>query len=205
MSRKNEKMIVQGYYSDNSLGSIEMEQPYSDTTAGIHYGMPVTGTNFLQMLERFRQAPSSANPPFRNLWWVEFSKASIFRILAQEECEYVRMYFVIPDATKNEVSLALHGVDSAHNTIHKEGLLELCQSMQGLAGPFNDPDLLQNLTNQIPAIEEKGNGGTGFPLSDAKNVKSMDDFYTELEKDNLNFNQLSLCQFVEKFLVFADK
>lgn len=205
MSRKNETMTVQGYYSDNIIRPIKMEQPYSDTTTGLHYGMPVTGTSFLQMLDRFRQRSTSGDPAFRNLWWVEFSKASIFRILAQEECEYVRMYFVIPDATKDEASLALHGIDSAHNTIHKDGLLELCESMQDITRPFNEPDLLQRLTNQLPATEEKGNGGRGFPLINEKNVKSMNDFYTEQEKVIPNFNQLSLCQFVENFLAFADK
>ncbi|MEO8568327.1 MAG: hypothetical protein ABI419_04310 [Ginsengibacter sp.] len=206
MNRNNEIMTVKGYYSDNSLKPIDQEQPFSDCVVPRHYGMPITPCAFLEMLYRFRDSPTAGQDPFKNVWWVEFSKASIFRILAQEECDYIRFYFAIPDAEKDEASLLLHGVDHDHKTIKAEILLDVSEKMnqQTAAHPgekLNESTILNSLASPAPPTEEKGNGGFGFPINGEKNVKSMSDFLESAGP----FAEMDIHNFTKEFFAYADK
>ena len=209
MSQKNQTMTVQGYNGNSELQPIDQEQPFSDCDDNKHYGMPITACAFWEMLDRFRNTATAKEETFKNLWWVQFSKASILRIIAQEQCDYIRFYFAIPDATNNKVSLMLQGIGSDLKTIKHDVLLEVAKKMEDQNNISNDQldemKLLKSLTKLSPATEEKGNGGHKTSFTGEKNVKSIDDFY-KWQKDNGKSDlTMDLATFAKDFLEYVDK
>jgi hypothetical protein len=177
MSRKNETMTVRGYDLNLTLSDIKREQPRSDI-AKRHYGMPVTTPAFLRMLHRFwLTVINGTNPNFEDVWYVEFSKASLFRILAQEDCEFVRMYFVIPEAGVKEASIGLEGIDGVGLPISLQAILDIADGMNETTTEdieISTATRPTGLTSTPPAHEEKGNGGP--PFIGINNVESIKDF-----------------------------
>lgn len=208
MGRKNQTMTVQGYSGKNRK-AIKQEQCFSDDNNPKSYGMPITPCTFWDMLNNFRRSTIPETDQFEGLAWVEFSKASIFRILSQENCDYVRFYFVIPDLDINKASLAMQGVDSDGKTIKKDTIHEVAVKME--SSEFNpdnirDEDaLLESLSELPPPMEEKGNGGDEAPLTENKNVQSINDFYAEMKEKGLNFSDMDLATFAKEFLEYADR
>lgn len=209
MNRKNEIMTVRGF--DTTCASpidLQQEQPFSDSTTGKHFGMPITPSAFCEMLGRFRNSSTAQGQTFKDLWWVQFSKASLFRVLAQEECDYVRFYFAIPDADEKKASLCLQGIDSNGKTI-KRGVLEdvskkMTDPVFNPSGKLDEPALLNSLSTRPPSTEEKGNGGHGTSLTGDKNLKSIGDFY-QWQKDNGKPHMdMDLATFIKDFLEYAD-
>ena len=196
MNRKNEIMTLKGFNTTSANPTdLQQEQPFSDCTTAEHFGMPITPAVFCEMLSAFRNSPAAGDDTFKNLWWVEFSKASIFRVLAQEECDYVRFYFVIPDPEKKKASLSLQGINSKRETIKRDVIVEASKKMADSAYIINnqldETALLDSLASKPPAIEEKGNGGAGSSLLGDGNVKSINDFY-KWQKDNGKHNITSI-------------
>jgi hypothetical protein len=187
MSSQNETMTLRGFDIDTQLCDLKRDQPFSDMSTGKHYGMPISTCKFLEMLFRFWVGnPHRPDNPFKDVWWVNFSKASIFRILAQEDCEYIRFYFAIPEEGINEASLALEGVDANHNPINLPQILAVAGTMTG--EDDQDPEspgagiTILQLTDGTnpPNNEEKGNGGP--PLEDnLRNISSLIEFTTTFE------------------------
>ena len=82
---------------------------YSDARpTAKQYGMRITVDAFHQLLKGALQAQAAQTKPA--VRYVEFSKASIFRVLGQPGCEYIRFYFVHPE--ENKMSLVLEGLDA---------------------------------------------------------------------------------------------
>ena len=201
MSSKNETMKLRGYDATTNLCDLQRDQPFSNVGTGKHFGMPVSTTKFLQMLFRFwtGNRPGADNP-FADVWWVNFSKASLFRILAQENVEYVRFYFAIPEAGVNEASLALEGIKADGSPAKLTQILAVANTMTG----NGDEDIESSQGGNIMALtgegppadnEEKGNGGP--PLAgDARNISSFKEFtekmeqrFTEKELDGKTFKE----------------
>src|ERR1700740_3074606 len=87
---------------DKKCSSLPCEQPYSTPGGGnkTHHGMPITAEAAYNIVWLFYKKVTMGEPttsPLKDILWVEFSKASLFRIMAQETCDYVRFYFGVPD------------------------------------------------------------------------------------------------------------
>ena len=155
---KNEKMVLQGF-GETGRRSIDQDQPYSDLTTNKHYGMPITPGIFWKMVDRFRTSPSGGTEEFKNLWWVEFSKASLLRVLSQEGCEYFYFFYVVPEEKEKEASLAVMGADKNHRPIKRDLLLEVAKQMTAHAQqktPENqiEETIMANLADRTAALEE---------------------------------------------------
>jgi hypothetical protein len=190
MSSKNEIMKLRGFDQDTTLCEIQREQPFSDISNGKHFGMPISTCKFLQMLFRFwlGNKPGAENP-FADVWWVNFSKASLFRILAQEDVEYVRFYFAIPEAGINEASLALEGIKTDGSPVKLTQILAVANTMSGAddvdpESPGNDIMALTGGTPP-PNNEEKGNGGPPIQ-GNIRDISSLKEFFDTLEQDFAN-------------------
>ena len=208
MERKNETMTVQGY-SGKRKKAIKQEQSFSDCNNSKTFGMPITACTYWEMLKNFKNAPVSRSPEFKGLSWVEFSKASIFRILAQENCDFIRFYFVIPDLDTNKASLMMQAVDSNGVTINKQTLIDVAAIMDNpeyLRNNERDEDaILQTLKKLDPSLEEKGNGGNDAPWVEEKNIQSINDFYNEMDKKGSPFVGMDLPTFAKEFLAYTDR
>ncbi len=182
--------------------TISAEQPYSGKT-GNHYGMPITQVAGILMKYAFRDqviTPSKPETPFHNLAWVEFSKASIFRILAQEGCEFVRFYFAIPNAGSNQASLSLEGIGSDKAPIKQDTITNITLELdkQIAANKIDENAILSKLdVHTIPLNEEKGNGGN--PLRGSESVKFMSDFIL----NNKELGTLKVSDFIKMFYKYA--
>lgn len=130
--------------------------PYADgNPKGKQYGMRITVNAFHQLLMGALRANEGQKKP--GLRFVEFSKASIFRVLGQPGCEYIRFYFVYPE--KNKMSLVLEGLDAAGQA------LKLDSHVMKLAAA----DGARAVQAEDPVYEEVGNGAevSGDLASDA--------------------------------------
>ncbi|MGN7823553.1 hypothetical protein ACTJJB_25755 [Chitinophaga sp. 22536] len=154
----SDKMMVSGYtannqgYLDNTTIPIDSHMPFTgDPTT---YGMPVTVSAYFGMLFHFYNYLSKhpeVKEFFQGRYSVEFSKASLFRLLGQPGCEFVRFHFVIPE-NNEKISLMAEGLDANHVNIGFPVLLEKAKA--GVLDP----------TPADPGIEERGNGGEDEPL-----------------------------------------
>ncbi|MDO3627582.1 hypothetical protein [Mucilaginibacter sp. BT774] len=203
---KNQIMKLKGYDKDSTLCELQRDQPFSDLTDGKHFGMPISTCKFLQMLYLFwLQNKPTADNPFKDVWWVNFSKASIFRILAQEDCEYIRFYFAIPDKDFFQASLALEGIKSDGSPIKLTEILAVANTMTGKddvdrESPGKDVFAVTSGA-ATPSNEEKGNGGP--PLENQiPNISSLKMFADQLEKD---LSQKTFKQFIAEYYLHAQK
>jgi hypothetical protein len=169
----NEKMTLRGFKWDgtalsNVCEDIIRAQPFSDTSGATtpkHYGMPIDRPAAKGMIgEFYRQFGSGAVSAFKDVKMVDFSKASIFRILSQEGCEYIRFFFCIADVSTNKASLVMEGLDSNLQPIGGKGLSVIDSEDSG------DVD---------GQYEEKGNGENGDGNG---NVVSLYAEWTALKK-----------------------
>ncbi|TWF35384.1 hypothetical protein FHW36_109174 [Chitinophaga polysaccharea] len=148
----SDQMSFAGYGCDDqghlnpSTEQLDYRMPFTDAVQT--FGMPITVAAYFGMLNNFYKQ-LIANPEllqfFNGTFFVDFSKASLLRILSQEGCEFVRFHFAIPEAN-NKISLVAEG-------------LTLSQDQVGY------PQLLAKATTNTmvhdaidPKIEERGNG-----------------------------------------------
>ena len=75
---------------------VDSEIPFTES-ADKHFGMPITVDAFHKLLFDFVKNYADEKP--FDIQYVEFSKASIFRILSQPGCEFIRFYFAFPEKT----------------------------------------------------------------------------------------------------------
>jgi hypothetical protein len=115
------------------------------------YGMPVTVAAFFGMLNNFYLLLAS-NPSlaqlFQGVFSVDFSKASLLRVLSQEGCEYVRFHFAVPEAD-GKMSLLAEGLDVNGMQVGYQQLLQKA----------TDNNMVHDTDD--PKIEERGNGKRG--------------------------------------------
>ncbi|SEW49902.1 hypothetical protein [Chitinophaga arvensicola] len=112
------------------------------------YGMPITVAAYFGMLNNFYKfliANPELIPLFQGSYSVDFSKASLMRILSQEGCEYVRFHFAIPEED-NKLSLVAEGLTSELGQV---GYAQLLQKV-------TDNNMLH--AGGDPKVEERGNG-----------------------------------------------
>ncbi|MBC9929041.1 hypothetical protein [Chitinophaga qingshengii] len=149
----SDKMMVSGYtandqgYLQDTTIPIDSHMPFTGDPKT--YGMPVTVSAFYGMMYHFYKyldTHPEVKAFFQKVYSVEFSKASLFRLLSQPGCEYVRFNFVIPEAD-DKISLMGQGLDANHKSIGFDVLLEKAQSGKLYDGPGD------------PNAEERGNGG----------------------------------------------
>ena len=140
-----------------------------------NFGMPITKTAFLKMLEYFLELYSS-NKAF-DVKYVDFSKASLFRILCQEGCEYIRLYFGLPAPGK--LSLVLEGLTSDHKPLQFDKLLKDVQEMKVTDDPAD------------PYFEERGNGEdeTAYSILKALETILQQQGRLPIADNKDNFNQ----------------
>jgi hypothetical protein len=204
MSTQNETMILRGFFHEKTkpksetLCNLKREEPFSAPSKnGKHYGMPISTYKFLYMLYHFwLQIALKKKNPFKDVWWVDFSKASLFRILAQKDCEYIRFYLAIPGNDKdisdaNNASLALEGLDCNGKTIKHDLIVKIASTMNGQSdddpeAPHSDEKFITELTNgdSLANNEEKGNGGSGNNKNNNnsnqdKNIQTLSAFIGE--------------------------
>jgi hypothetical protein len=159
----NEKINLSGFGWDKTHGCLNKSpqpipstEPYSDYGTQ-HFGMPITVEAFSQMISKFAGTVSGGNAPtsilFKDILCVDFSKSSIFRILSQENCEFVRFYFCIPE-DNGRISLVLEGLNTSSKPIKLEQVKDALQSLKA-----NQPRQLDVYSD--PNYEERGNGGIG--------------------------------------------
>ncbi|PSL43885.1 hypothetical protein CLV51_107197 [Chitinophaga niastensis] len=118
------------------------------------FGMPITFAAYLGMLNNFYTMLLN-NPAaleiFQGIFSIDFSKASLLRILSQPGCEFIRFYFAIPEANQ-KLSLLAEGIDIFGAQIGYDQLLTKATTN----------DMVHSSSD--PSIEERGNGGGGGPL-----------------------------------------
>lgn len=119
--------------------------PYAEAKPkGKQFGMRITVHAFHQLLQNALQTNAEQKQP--GLRFVEFSKASLFRVLSQPGCEYIRFYFVYPE--KDRMSLVLEGLDADQQALKLEShVLKMATGSKGRRADADDP-----------AYEEIGNG-----------------------------------------------
>lgn len=129
--------------------------PYADAKPkGKQYGMRITVEAFHQLLKGALKAQTNQKAP--TVRYVEFSKASIFRVLSQPGCEYIRFYFVYPE--KNKMSLVLEGLDENRQALKLQShVMKMAAGAKARAAEEDDP-----------VYEERGNNDeTGGDDGDA--------------------------------------
>jgi hypothetical protein len=140
----------EGYLKPGSE-QLDYNMPFTDSSKET-YGMPVTVGAFFGMLNNFylflANNPAVAKS-FQDVYSVDFSKASLFRILSQQGCEYVRFHFAIPEPDQR-FSLVAQGLDANQEMI---GVAQLMQKATDNRVFDTDPD--------DPTAEERGNGRGG--------------------------------------------
>lgn len=118
--------------------------PFSDADGGKqHYGMRITPEAYVNLVKQFADEYGGASP--FEIVSVTFSKASLFRVLSQPDCEYVRFHFAFPEKAK--LSLILEGVGKDLVRLRNDLVMEV----------VNNDQRSQN--SEDPDYEEKGNGG----------------------------------------------
>ncbi|WP_339071648.1 hypothetical protein [Chitinophaga sp. 180180018-3] len=135
----------QGYLNPNTQ-QLDYNMPFTGDPGTT--GMPVTVGAFFGMLNNFFKLlvdnPQYA-PAFQGRFYVDFSKASLFRILSQSGCEFVRFHFAVPNAD-SKISLVAHGLTADKEILGYDQLLAKATN-NDMTPAFLDP-----------AIEERGNG-----------------------------------------------
>jgi hypothetical protein len=151
----SDQMSLTGY-GCNELGHLNPTPEQLDyhmpfTGGDDTFGMPVTFAAYLGMLNNFYKLLLS-NPAafeiFQGIFMVDFSKASLLRILSQEGCEFVRFHFAIPEGDQ-KLSLLAEGLTLLGDQIGYDQMLSKATS-NNMAHDMRDPKL-----------EERGNGGGG--------------------------------------------
>ncbi|RQO65297.1 hypothetical protein DBR43_31115 [Pedobacter sp. KBW06] len=205
MNRPNELMTMKGFDLQGRKRDLTLEQPFSNTDDK-HYGMPITPCAALEMIRRFKeQMEQNPHDLFANVYWVEFSKASIFRMLSYENCEYIRFYLAIPEVDGKDASLSLECINASKEVIGEKALLEIAGKMEShivsqSQEPFNEDSVYKEFNNELPPKEEKGNGGKGF--LETTNVKSMRDFF---DKKSEELSQGTFVEFLTAFYKHAEE
>lgn len=138
----------------------EYSVPYAEAKPkGKQYGMRITVDAFHRLLQGALQTHAEQKRP--GLRFVEFSKASLFRVLSQPGCEYVRFYFVYPE--KNKMSLVLEGVDANLKALKFDSHVMKMAAVGGARAVEADD----------PVYEEKGNNeSSGIGNEEAATVSA---------------------------------
>jgi len=198
----NKEMKLTGFNSVSKSCSITRDQPFSDMpSSDIHYGMPITAKAFWNMVHRFWDEMNKPHPGpgnvFKDVYWVEFSKASLFRILAQEECDYIRFFLAIPEQDVDEASLALYGLKSDLTPVKFKELDDVATRIG--REPNADDETVERRTDlsRAAATEEKGNKGKPLREDGRRNINSMKEFF-DSNKDRWHGN-IDFAEFVVEF------
>ncbi|NSL86828.1 hypothetical protein [Chitinophaga solisilvae] len=146
-------MTLTGYtanaqgFLENTTVPIDGHMPF--TNAPSTSGMPVTVSGYFGMLYNFYKLlfeHPDLSKYFQGVYYVEFSKASLFRLLSQEGCEFVRFHYAVPDADL-KITLMAEGVRMDGKSVGYETLLAKATAGNLATGPGD------------PGVEERGNGG----------------------------------------------
>jgi hypothetical protein len=204
----SEKMTLRGFEWDEKNQSISTkctdlpyDQPYSTIKKKkSHHGMPITGVAASKIFNKFFDKVTKKLPktsPLKDINWVEFSKASIFRILSQEGCDYIRFYFAIPDEAENKASLVLEGVTKNGSAVKGQGLIDVIKAQE------QDPENpIQIDSSTLGQYEEKGNGG-GF-TGDSDNIRSMFQLIKDFQSKK-GVTDISFSEFMEEAFIPASQ
>lgn len=166
MSYSGYKCDGQGYLEPNPQ-QLNYKMPFTGDAQT--YGMPVTAGAFFGMLNNFYnfiQNNPDAGKIFQDTYAIEFSKASLMRIMSQPNCEYIRFHFAIPE-TNEKISLAAQGLDYDFETIGQAHLLQKAIDDTMMVGDPGDPN-----------TEERGNGRGG------KGMESLGQIFEALKVHN---------------------
>lgn len=191
-----EKMTMKGFGWDPKTKSIaatpkdiKREMPFSNWEGNNHSGMPITVDAFLEMIKKFSEGFDNGSK-FGDVKSVAFSKASLFRILSQPGCEFIRFHFCIPEGN-DRVSLALEGLGIDHMPLKHEVVLKRAQKMASKSSKMlGDAPPANDLEDGDPNYEERGNGTTDptTPAPPAGGVTSLRAIH-ETYKKNLVKNR----------------
>lgn len=195
----NEKMHLRGFsWNRDGIGDklqdIEHEQPWSDCSKGKeHFGMPVTERAYVEMIKKFRDYfdDIGTDNPFINITYVDFSKASILRILAQEDCEFIRISFAMPEKGPIEASAALQGLNKNGKPVKEDEYNDTVEAVEASKEVISE-EVTGIFKNGLKAqYEERGNGGR-----DSAAVKLLSVEYEEF-KNKFTDTDLSFKSFVQ--------
>ncbi|MBS0030774.1 hypothetical protein ACTJJ0_27070 [Chitinophaga sp. 22321] len=153
----SDQMSLTGYGCDNqghlnpTPEQLDYNMPF--TSDPQTFGMPITVGAYFGMLNNFYLLLLS-NPAlkaaFQGNYFVDFSKASLLRILSQEGCEYIRFHFAVPEADQ-KISLSAEGLNVVREQIGYAQLLDKATNNNMLPATGD------------PKIEERGNGKLPLP------------------------------------------
>lgn len=153
----SDQMSLAGYSCDSqgflnpTTEQLDYNMPFTQDPQT--FGMPITAAAYFGMLNNFYllllQYPE-LQTAFQGAYFVDFSKASLLRILSQEGCEYVRFHFAVPEANK-QISLAAEGL-----TINQEQI-----GYAQLLAKATTNNMVHDTGD--PKIEERGNGKKPIP------------------------------------------
>jgi hypothetical protein len=169
----SDQMSYAGYacngqgYLEPSSEQLNYNMPFTGTKET--YGMPITVGAFFGMLNNFYnyiQSHPEVEQAFQDTYAIDFSKASLMRILSQPNCEYVRFHFAIPEPNQ-KISLAAQGLDAGFELIGQAHLLQKAIDNRMLEGDPDDPN-----------TEERGNGRGG------KGLESLGQIFEALKAHN---------------------
>ncbi|RFS27011.1 hypothetical protein DVR12_04300 [Chitinophaga silvatica] len=169
----SDQMSYAGYacnghgYLEPSSEQLDYNMPFTGEKET--YGMPVTVGAFFGMLNNFYnflQTNPEVADAFQDVYSIDFSKASLLRLLSQEGCEYVRFHFAIPERNQR-FSLAAQGLDANQEQIGYTQLLKKATENSMLVADPSDP-----------GAEERGNGKGG------KGIHSLRQIFEALKSHN---------------------
>ncbi|MFY0255945.1 hypothetical protein ACDQ55_18545 [Chitinophaga sp. 30R24] len=152
----SDQMSLAGYASNDqgylypTTEQLDYRMPFTGDVKT--YGMPVTSAAFLGMLNNFYKfllANPEVQQAFQGVLSIDFSKASLLRILSQEGCEYIRFHFAIPEENQ-QFSLVAEGITGDQSQVGYEQLLK--RVTENTITEHNSFD---------PKFEERGNGKDG--------------------------------------------
>lgn len=127
---------------------------------GKQFGMRITVDAFHQLLKGALRVNGTQKKP--SVRYVEFSKASILRVLSQPGCEFIRFYFVYPE--KNKMSLVLEGLDTNQRALKFEShVMRMAAPGKVRAADDDDPDYEERGNGEESG--EGGDGGGGEPFA----------------------------------------
>lgn len=149
--------------------STDCDMPFSEPDEkGDFTGMPISAEAFIEFLKAFIK--TVGKDPHFDIKYVEFSKASLFRILSQPGCEYLRFYFafVAPD----KLSLLIEGLDK------EQVSLQLDKLKTAVTNNFSFED-------GEPFYEERGNGGNTDSVKSVFALLQTEDFKSKTDEEAL--------------------
>lgn len=148
----SDQMSLAGYGCDSqghlnpTTEQLDYNMPFTQDPQT--FGMPITAAAYFGMLNSFYELLLS-NPAllaaFQGTFFVDFSKASLLRILSQEGCEFIRFHFAVPEANK-KISLSAEGLTANMAQVGYAALLDKATTNN-----------MVHFTGD-PKIEERGNG-----------------------------------------------